>query len=72
VLGHDLIELAGFQLLGQGAQAEAQHGHGGAKAQSLLQGTGRLHFVVAQADPEATGIAVAGRAGATAALFLAG
>jgi hypothetical protein len=58
LLDHQVLELAGLELLGQGAQGEAQHSHGGAQPKGLLQGPGSLEFVVTQPDPEATGIAL--------------
>jgi hypothetical protein len=53
-LGNQLVELALLQLLTQGAQGKAEHGHGGAQAEGVLQGAGRAHLVVAQADAKAT------------------
>jgi hypothetical protein len=38
LLGHQLIKLARFELLGQGAERETEHGHRGAEAEGLLQG----------------------------------
>jgi hypothetical protein len=55
VLGHHLIELALFQQLSHGADRKAEGRHGGAQAEGLLHGAGCTHFVVAQADAEATG-----------------
>jgi len=62
LLGHQVLKLASFELLGKGAQGEAQHGNGGAEPKGLLQGPGRLKFVVTQPDPEAAGIALPTRA----------
>ena len=59
LLVHQLLQLTRFQLLGQGAQRKAEHGHGGAQSKGFLQGPGGLQFVIAQADAETTGIALA-------------
>ena len=59
LLRHQLRELPGLQLLGQGAQGKAENGHGGAQAEGFLQNPGGLELVVAQADAEATGFALA-------------
>jgi hypothetical protein len=53
-LGRQFIELSFLQLLAKGAQGKSEHGHSGAKTKGLLQGSGRTHFVVAQADTEST------------------
>jgi hypothetical protein len=55
VLCHHLIELAVFQHLSHGADRKAEGRHGGAQAEGFLHGAGGTHFVVAQADAEATG-----------------
>jgi hypothetical protein len=47
VLGHELLQLSFLKLLAQGAQGEAEHRHGGAQAEGLLQGAGGTHLVVA-------------------------
>jgi hypothetical protein len=47
LLGHQLIELARFELLGQGTERKTEHGHRGAEAEGLLQGPGSLHLVIA-------------------------
>jgi hypothetical protein len=54
MLGGQFIQLAFLQLLAKGAQGKPEHGHSGAKTKGLLQGPGRTHFVVAQADTEST------------------
>ena len=59
LLGHQFLQLARFQLLGQGAQGKAKHRHSGAQSESFLQSSGGLQLVIAQADAETTGIALA-------------
>ena len=65
MLRHQLIELALLDQLGHGADREAERSHGGAQSEGLLHGAGGAHFVVAQADAEATGFTVATVAVAT-------
>jgi hypothetical protein len=47
LLGHQLIKLARFKLLGQGTERKTEHSHRGAEAEGLLQGPGSLHLVIA-------------------------
>jgi hypothetical protein len=59
-LRHERIKLARLQHLGQGPQGKPEHSHRGAQLEGLLQSPGRLHFVVAQPDPETAQIAASG------------
>jgi len=38
LLGDQIVQLPLLELLGEGAQRKAEHGHGGAEAEGLLQG----------------------------------
>jgi hypothetical protein len=57
LLADQLVELPLLELLGHGPQGEAEHRHGGAETEGLLQGPGRLHLIVAEADTEAAAVA---------------
>ena len=54
MLGRQFIQLSLLQLLAEGAQGKPQHSNGGTQTKGLLEGPGRPHFVVAQADTEST------------------
>ena len=65
LLGHDFGQGPLLQQLGHGAQGEAQHSHGGAQLQGVLDAAGGPQLVVTQPDPETAAFAITATAAAT-------